>query len=156
MGPYVMHLPRWQRIVSGYFIADLTYVLLVKRFPYPANDTPDRSQQMAYLAGSVIIKWVSWISCSALGVVLANSVPPQWGLGFAGILALAGMLCSLASSRLRWILACIAGVTAVAVFALPLKLNILVAIVIAVALYLTLEWLRPPLALASSASKSPH
>jgi predicted branched-subunit amino acid permease len=81
MGPYVMHLPRWQRIVSGYFIADLTYVLLVKRFPYPANDTPDRSQQMAYLAGSAIIKWVSWISCSALGVVLANSMPPQWGLG---------------------------------------------------------------------------
>ena len=35
--PYVMHLPRWQRMVMGYFTADLTYVLFVKRFTKPAQ-----------------------------------------------------------------------------------------------------------------------
>jgi predicted branched-subunit amino acid permease len=76
---------------------------------------------------------------SVLGVVLANAIPAAWGLGFAGILALVGMLCSLASTRLRWMSAGIAATAAVASFALPLKLNILVAIAAAVALCLLLE-----------------
>lgn len=72
-------------------------------------------------------------------VVLANFVPTHWGLGFAGILALLGILCSLASSRLRLISAGVAGAAAVASFALPFKLNILVAIAAAVTLCLILE-----------------
>jgi predicted branched-subunit amino acid permease len=74
-----------------------------------------------------------------LGVVLANAIPAQWGLGFAGILALLGMLCSLASTRLRWMSAAVAGTAAVAAFALPLKLNILVAIAASVVVCLLLE-----------------
>ena len=31
--PYVMHLPLWQRLVTGYLTADLSYVLFIKRFP---------------------------------------------------------------------------------------------------------------------------
>jgi predicted branched-subunit amino acid permease len=139
MRPYVMHLPRWQRLVTGYLTADLTYVLFVKRFTKPATDAQGRAAQMAYLAGNGGINWLSWTFFSVLGVVLANAIPAQWGLGFAGILALVGMLCSLASSRLRWVSAMVAGTAAVAAFALPLKLNILVAIAAAVAVCLLLE-----------------
>jgi membrane protein implicated in regulation of membrane protease activity len=74
-------------------------------------------------------------------------------LGFAGILALMGMLCSLASSRLRWVSAGIAGVAAVVAFALPLKLNILAAIVVAVAACLLLERLRTPTAPGGGTAK---
>lgn len=139
MRPYVIHLPRWQRLVTGYLTADLTYVLFVKRFTKPATDAQGRAAQMAYLAGNGGINWLSWTFFSVLGVVLANAIPAQWGLGFAGILALVGMLCSLASSRLRWVSAMVAGTAAVAAFALPLKLNILVAIAAAVAVCLLLE-----------------
>ena len=137
--PYVMHLPRWQRLVTGYLTADLTYVLFVKRFSAPAQDAAGRLAQMAYLAGNGSINWFSWTFCSVLGVVLANAIPTAWGLGFAGILALVGMLCSLASSRLRWISAAVAAVVGVLAYALPLKLNILLAIASAVALCLVLE-----------------
>lgn len=137
--PYVMHLPRWQRMATGYFTADLTYVLFIKRFPRPATGPSGRVAQMAYLAGNGAINWFGWTFCSVLGVVLANFIPTTWGMGFAGILALTGMACSLASDRLRWVSALVAGVAAVATFALPLKLNILVAIAAAVALCLLLE-----------------
>jgi hypothetical protein len=50
-----------------------------------------------------------------------------------------GVTCSLASSRLRWVSAGVAGAAGVVAFALPLKLNILVAIAAAVALCLVLE-----------------
>ena len=95
--------------------------------------------QQAYLAGNCGISWVAWVGCSVIGVVLANWIPTEWGLGFAGILALIGILCSLASSPMRLASAGIAGAAAIAAFALPFKLNILVAIAAAVALCLTLE-----------------
>jgi predicted branched-subunit amino acid permease len=95
--------------------------------------------QTAYLAGNAGINWCSWMSCSVLGVALANYIPPAWGLGFAGVLALTGVLCSLATSRLRVMSAALAASVAVAAYALPLKLNILLAIAVAVGLCLAME-----------------
>ena len=43
MRPYLMHLPRWQRLVTGYLSADLTYVLFVQHFPKPATDDAGRA-----------------------------------------------------------------------------------------------------------------
>jgi len=79
------------------------------------------------------------MGASLLGIALANFIPGAWGLGFAGVLALVGILCSLASSGLRVVACGVAGAVAVAAYALPLKLNILVAIAAAVLMCLTLE-----------------
>ena len=71
--------------------------------------------------------------------------PMNGVLGFAGILALLGILCSLGATRLRLFSAGIAGAAAVVAFALPFKLNILVAIAVAVVFCLMLEnttWFR--------------
>ncbi len=137
--PYFMHLPLWQRLLSGYLTTDLSYVYFVRRFPQHGGDSAQLRAQQAYLAGNCAVNWYAWVGCSALGVLLANFVPTSWGLGFAGILALLGVMCSLASSRLRWASAAVAGAAAVAAFALPFKLNILVAIAAAVALCMTFE-----------------
>jgi predicted branched-subunit amino acid permease len=64
-------------------------------------------------------------------------------LGFAGILCLLGIQCSLASSRMRILSAAVAGAAAVVAYHLPLKLNIVVAIAVAVILCLTVEKIRP-------------
>ena len=142
--PYLMHLPLGQRLVSGYFMGDLTYVLFIKRFAEPGADAAQRHTQQAYLAGNSLVNWLSWTVFSVLGVVMANFIPTTWGLGFAGILALLGILCSLASNRLRVLSAGVAGAAAVAAFALPLKLNILVAIAAAVAMCLIIEEMPLP------------
>ncbi|MES2877571.1 MAG: AzlC family ABC transporter permease [Pseudomonadota bacterium] len=139
MRPYVMHLPLWQRLVTGYLTADLSYVQFTQRYPHVGTDEAQRRAQQAYMAGNCGMNWASWMGCSVLGVVLANFIPTEWGLGFAGILALLGILCSLASSKLRLVSAGVAGAAAVAAFALPFKLNILVAIAAAVAMCLMLE-----------------
>jgi predicted branched-subunit amino acid permease len=143
--PYVMHQPLWRRLMSGYFTADLSYVMFTKRFPHPAarDDVALLRAQEAYLAGNCFVNWCSWVGASLLGIALANAIAPQWGLGFAGILALLGIVCSLTSSRLRIVSCAIAGAAAVVAYALPLKLNILVAIGVAVVVCLSLEKLRP-------------
>lgn len=132
MREYLMHLPRWRRLAMGYYVTDNTYVLFTKRFAHPAQQPEERFAQEAFLSGLSGANWVCWMSSSLVGVALANFIPTEWGLGFAGILCLLGVQCSLASSRLRILAAGVAGVVAVAVYALPFRLNIVVAIAAAV------------------------
>lgn len=130
--PFIAHHPRGVRVMAGYLFADLTYVGFVQRFAKPATDDAGRAAQDAYLAGNCLLNWLSWMLPGVAGVLLSDWVPSAWGLGFAGILALLGVTCSMASTPLRRLSALVAGSAAVAAFALPLKLNILVAIAAAV------------------------
>lgn len=139
MRPYVMHLSRLRRMALGYLTADLTYVMFTKRHHHPGQHSEDKQAQVAYLLGNCTVNWTSWQLASLSGIFMAHAVPPEWGLGFAGILALMGMCCSLASSRLRVVSAGVAGAAAVAAFSLPFKLNIVVAIAAAVAMALLME-----------------
>ncbi len=141
--PYLMHLPRRWRLLTGYVTADLSYVVFTRRFHRPPQTAEERPAQLAYLLGGCVTNWSSWQLSSLPGILLAHSVPTHWGLGFAGILALLGVCFSLASSRLRVVSAGVAGAAAVAAFALPFKLNIVVAIAAAVALCLLLEKTPP-------------
>jgi predicted branched-subunit amino acid permease len=141
--PFLAHLPLWQRVGHGYFTADLSYVLFTRRFPHPCSDPDGRKAQEAYLAGNDLVNWAAWMGSSVVGVVLANLVPQAWGLGFAGVLCLVGILSSLATTRMRVLSAAIAGAVGVLAYTLPLKLNILVAIAVAVIVCLGLERLVP-------------
>jgi predicted branched-subunit amino acid permease len=131
--PYFMHMPRWRRMVHGYLTADMSYAMFTTRFPTPAQTEAGRREEEAYLAGNYCVTWVSWMAASVAGILLGNLIPTSWGLGFAGVLCLVGILCSLANTPLRRLAALIAGSAAVATYAFPLKLNIVVAIAVAVA-----------------------
>ena len=141
---YLSHLPTWERLAHGYFTADMSYVLFTRRFPHPAEDAAGRRAQEAYLSGNDLFNWATWVGFGVLGVLLANLVPQAWGLGFAGILCLVGILCSLATTRLRLLAASVAGAVGVAAYALPLKLHIVLAIVVAVVLCVACEKQAPP------------
>src|SRR5690606_38620383 len=105
-----------------------------QRFAQPAPDAAGRAAQEAYLAGGCCSTWSAWMGMSLLGIALANFIPLSWGLGFAGVLCLTAILSSMATNRLRVAAMAIAGITAVAAYNLPLKLNIVVAIGVAVLL----------------------
>jgi predicted branched-subunit amino acid permease len=141
--PYLMHLPRWRRLVNGYLTADLTYALFTRQFPAPGETPQQRREQEAYLAGNYGVTWCSWMGTSVVGIALADLIPSEWGLGFAGVLCLIGILCSLASTPARLMAAVVAGAAAVAAYAFPLKLNIVVAIAAAVLAGLWLEHRLP-------------
>ncbi len=132
---YFGHLPRMQRLVLGYFAVDLSYVLFVRRFPEPKR----QPEQLPYFWGGVCWNWLSWQLASLLGIVLADRVPTEWGVGFAGVLALLGIAYSLLSDKKSWIAAGVAACAAVAAFGMPLKLNIVVAIAAGVAIGLLLD-----------------
>jgi len=133
--PFFQRFSRGRRIVLGYFTADLSYVLFMKRFREPRDD----EGQIEYFLGATCVNWSAWQFPSIAGIVLADVIPTQWGLGFAGVLALLGLTYSLLSDRATALAAVVAGAAAVAAFALPFRLHIVVAIAAAVCVGLMID-----------------
>lgn len=135
MRPYFVRLPIHWRLTLGYLTADLTYVLFQRRFQKHCEG----EGQIAYFLGCTVVNWLAWQIPSVLGIWWAHSIPTQWGLGFAGTLALLGLTCSLLNDRPTWIAGLVSAASAVATLALPLRLNIVVAIVAGVCAGLLIE-----------------
>jgi predicted branched-subunit amino acid permease len=133
--PYFAAYPRATRLRLAYFTADLNYVMFMRRFPEP-KPAPE---QLPYFWGASLTNYASWHVASLVGIFLADAVPAQWHLGFAGTLALIGLSCSLLVDRASWVAAAVAGTAAVAAYALPLRLNIVVAIAAALAVGLLID-----------------
>ena len=133
--PYFLRFPRWQRVALGYFCADLNYVLFMRRFREPSED----EGQVEYFLGASLSGWLAWQLPSIAGILLADVIPTHWGLGFAGVLALLGLILSLLSDKATAFAALVAATAAVAAFALPFRLNIVVAIAAAVCVGLMID-----------------
>ena len=76
---------------------------------------------------------------SVIGIVLADLIPTNWSLEFAGVLALLGLTYSLLSDKATAFAAVVAAGAAVAAFALPFRLYFVVAIAAAVCVGLLID-----------------
>ena len=132
---YFSHLSLRHRLGAAYFSGDVIFVNFMRRYPQ-AKPEPE---QVPYFWGAALTNWLAWQIPSTLGIFLADQIPLTWGLGFAGVLALMGVLLSMLNDRATWVASVVACTAAVAAFAMPLKLNILVAIAAAVACGLMME-----------------
>jgi len=137
--PYWVHLPLRWRLTIAYFSADLNYFTFVRRFPAP-KPAPE---QWPYFWGGMAVNWGSWQLSSLLGILLAHQLPTQWGLSFAGTTALLALTYTMVTDRATWLAAAVAACAAVAAYALPLRLNLLVAIPAAVAVGVLIDHLDP-------------
>lgn len=133
--PYFKHRSRGERAWLGYISTDMTYVMFMKRFAEPRED----EGQIEYFLGASAVNCLAWQVPAIIGIVLADVIPTQWGLGFAGVLALLGLTYSMVSDRATLLSAVIAGCAAVAAFALPLRLHLVVAIAAAVCVGLVID-----------------
>ena len=136
--PYFVHLPRKCRIALSFLMGDTNFVLFLRRFPEPV---PGESHE-DYFLGSAVVTFGVWQLTIITGIVAGNIIPPSWGLGFAGTMALLALTCTQLRNPSTWVAAIIAACAAVAAYALPLKLNILVAIAAAVAIVVFIDHAR--------------
>lgn len=126
---FLEHLPRWKRLGLAFFAADLNLMAFQRAWPSGRREPG----QIAYFVGNAVTGWVVWQATSLAGILLGDAVPTEWGLGFAGTLAMLGLTYGLLRDRVTWTAGIVAGCAAVAAYALPLKLNIAVAIAAAIA-----------------------
>ena len=103
------------------------------------KEARDDEGQIEYFIGGALTNWSAWQLPSIIGIVLADVIPTHWGLGFAGVLALLGLTYSLLSDKATAFAAVVAASAAVAAFALPFRLYIVVAIAAAVCVGLLID-----------------
>jgi predicted branched-subunit amino acid permease len=137
--PHMMCLPLRWRLLGGYLTADVVYVLLVNRHPPQRPASEAHRAPLAYFLGLAFVHWAGWHIAALCGILFATAIPAHWGLGFAGTLALLGLLVSLAKDKQTLLTAGLAGTAAVACFALPYRLYIVVAVAAAIACGLLLD-----------------
>lgn len=88
---YSASLRRWfeaysgaRRAVLGYFTGDFTFAMFTQRVAH-AGEFQHRD---AWFLGACGLSWLTWQVTSIVGIVAATAIPSEWGLQFAGTLAL--------------------------------------------------------------------
>ena len=126
LAPHFAHLPWHKRLMLGYTAGDMTVALFLQRFP----DEAPAVGKVSYLKGLLYPNWTAWQVGSIAGIFLGSAVPEEWGLGFAGSLAI---LCILVPMVLNSAALCgvlVASATAVLAYGFPYKLGLLTAVVL--------------------------
>jgi predicted branched-subunit amino acid permease len=138
--PYFAHLPRRRRVLLSYFMGDTIFAMFLRRYPEPRREPG----QVDYFWGATIVNYGAWQLAVITGIVAGHAIPPEWGIGFAGTMALLALTCSQLRSRSTWVAAFVAASAAVAAYAMPLRLNMVVAIAAAIAIGVLAQHARPP------------
>ncbi|MFL6672726.1 MAG: AzlC family ABC transporter permease [Massilia sp.] len=126
LAPHFAHLPWRQRFFLGYISGDMTVALFLQRFPTP---TPVAGK-LSYLKGLMYPNWFAWQTGSLAGVFVGSAIPSEWGLGFAGTLAILCITVPLVINSAALSGVAVAGTVAVMAYALPYKLGLLLAVVV--------------------------
>ena len=127
--PYFAHLPRRRRVALSYFMGDTNFALFIHRFQAPESG----QAHVDYFMGSALSTYVVWQVSIIAGIVAGHGIPAEWGIGFAGTMALLALTCTQLRSPSTSVAAVVSACAAVAAYGLPLRLNIVVAISAAVA-----------------------
>ena len=129
------HLPAWRRAILGYFTADFGYLMYTSRFgevQTEAERKNDSYYRTYFMYGLATGNWGIWQAGSILGIMGASQIPDEWGLEFAGTLALIAVIVPMLDHRAaRWA-AVVAAMVAILTYSLPLKLNLTAAILAAI------------------------
>lgn len=126
MAPHFSRLPLGRRFLLGFYTGDLTTALYLQRYP---NEKPETGK-LSYLRGLLYPNWIAWQVGSIAGIFLGSAVPADWGLGFAGTLAIVCITVPMVATRPALAGALVAAVTAVLAHALPYKLGLLAAVIV--------------------------
>jgi predicted branched-subunit amino acid permease len=127
VGPHFAHLPWHKRVWYGYLNADITMGFFPQRFP--ANTLNQPEGKVGFFTGIGYPNWVAWQAGSVAGILLASQIPPSWGVGFAGTLALLTILIPLIVNAAALAGVVVAGIVAVLAADLPYRLGLLVAVI---------------------------
>jgi predicted branched-subunit amino acid permease len=125
LGPHFSHLPAKQRFWLGYISGDLTVAMFLQRYP-TSEKLPGK---LSYLKGLMYPNWCAWQIGSLAGIFLGSAVPSEWGLGFAGTLAILCIMVPLMINHAALGGVVVAGAVAVLAYGLPYKLGLLIAVV---------------------------
>lgn len=127
LAPHFAHLPWYKRVWYGYFNVDVTMGYFPQRFPLHTAEQP--AGKVGFYAGLGYSNWYTWLAGATIGVLLASQIPSNWGIGFAGTLALLTIMIPLIINAAALAGVVVATIVSVAAAGLPYRLGLLLAVV---------------------------
>jgi predicted branched-subunit amino acid permease len=137
LGPHFAHLPWYKRVWYGYFNADITMGLFPQRFPANSMDKPEG--KVGFFTGIGYPNWCAWQAGSVAGILLGSQIPPSWGVGYAGTLALLAIAIPLIVNAAALAGVVVAATVAVAAAGLPYRLGLLLAVVVGMSVAMAVD-----------------
>ena len=131
--PYFRHLSLGRRLVLGYLTSDFGYLLASRRWAGSETDEAGRTERIWFFLGLCFANWLTWQSMSVLGILLADRIPPSWGMEFVGVLALITLVEPTLTSSPSVVGVLVASSVAIVAQPLPMRLAVLAAVLAGVA-----------------------
>jgi predicted branched-subunit amino acid permease len=133
---YSASLRRWfeayslrRRAVLGYFTGDFTFAMFMQR----VTREGEFAYRDAWFLGACGWNWLVWQVTSIVGILAATAIPSEWGLQFAGTLALLALAVPLCLEWPGLAGAAVAAPIAVLARGLPFGLGLFAGIVAGIA-----------------------
>jgi len=131
--------PLKERILFAAFIVDHTYALTEQR----SRDKPGNPHLLAFYFGCSVVTWSAWLLFNALGIFAGLAIPPSWQLEFTVPLAFVSLMAPLLRDRGMWAAAVTGGIAGLVLANLPLKLGLIAACAVGVAIAMGVDrWSR--------------
>ncbi len=125
--PHFKKYTLWQRLGLGYLNGDITYAKFVHKFSQSGTYS-DRTE-LLYFLGMAFINWAVWQAGVLLAIIFGAYIPQDWGIGFAGTLALIALIVPAIKNRTALVSALAAGITCALTINLPYRLTIVCAVI---------------------------
>jgi 4-azaleucine resistance transporter AzlC len=135
IAPYLQKLPNRWKFVLAYLLTDEAYAVTITHYQQQGDQ---RNKHWFYL-GSGLTLWTTWQLSTAAGIFLGTSIPASWSLDFTLTLTFIAIVVPALKDRASTGAALSAGVAAVILFNLPLKLGLLAASLIGILVGLAFE-----------------
>lgn len=126
IAPHFSDLKLWQRGLWGYLTGDVSMVFFMNRYPV---ERPEIGK-FEYMKGLFVPNWCAWQCGSIAGIFLGSQIPEQWGVGFAGTLAVLCVLLPMVLNRAVLAGVVVTGALALATYHWPYRLGMLLSVVV--------------------------
>lgn len=138
MAPHLAPLPaRWQRLLA-FVLTDQVFAAGVRRF----ERDDDTKAAASHFLGSGAMLWTSWQAWNLAGYFAGNVIPASWSLEFAVPLCFLALLAPLLRDAPAIAAAAAAAVGVVVLEALPMRLNLVTAGLVGIAVGVLVELAR--------------
>ncbi len=138
MAPHLRLLDsRWRNLLA-FLLTDQAFAATIRRF----RESGDLRANASYFLGAGALLWVIWGASTLAGVLLGSVIPASWQLEFVVPLCFIAILAPLLRDRVTIVVFLVAAIAVVALDALPMRLSLICAGLLAIASGVIAERLR--------------
>jgi 4-azaleucine resistance transporter AzlC len=135
IAPYLQKLPTRWKLILAYLLTDEAYAVTILHYQQEA----DKHLKHWFFLGAGLTLWTTWQLSTALGIFLGATIPTSWSLDFTLALIFIALVVPSLKDKASLGAGLSAGVAAILLFGLPLKIGLLVASLIGIIVGMLIE-----------------